>query len=77
MDLIEIIKALLGVVVSVLCYYAKKQNEDIKKMQEGLHCLELKSAEHYANKADIDALTKAIFTKLDRIEDKIDKKADK
>lgn len=77
MDLIEVIKSLAGMLLGVLIYFAKKSHDDIAQLKQAMAALELKSAEHYVNKADLDALTKAIFAKLDRIEDKIDKKADK
>ena len=77
MELIEIVKALAGMIIGVLTYFAKKSHDDIAQLKQAMSALELKSAEHYVNKQDLDALTKAIFAKLDRIEDKIDKKADK
>jgi hypothetical protein len=77
MELIEIVKALAGMLLGVLAYFAKKSHDDIAALKEAMAALELKCAEHYVGKPEMEALTKAIFAKLDRIEDKIDKKADK
>ena len=77
MELIEIVKALAGLLLGVLAYFAKKSHDDITGLKDEIAALELKCAEHYVGKPEMEALTKAIFAKLDRIEDKIDKKADK
>lgn len=77
MDLIEIVKTLAGMLLAVLTYFAKKSHDEVGELKRAMAALELKSAEHYVPKSDLEALTKAIFAKLDRIEDKIDKKADK
>lgn len=77
MELIEVLKALAGMLLGVLAYFAKRSHDDIANLKHEMAALELKCAEHYVGKPEMDTLTKAIFAKLDRIEDKIDKKADK
>lgn len=58
--------------------------ESIKELQlrntdlsQKLASVELVVAGQYAKKDDVDKLATALFSKLDRIEDKLDKKVDK
>ena len=42
-----------------------------------VQAIEVLVAGHYVKRDDLDQLSKAIFNKLDRIEDKLDSKADR
>ena len=48
-----------------------------QKLAEKVGEIEVLVAGHYCKKDDLEKMTTAIFTKLDRIEDKLDKKVDK
>ena len=48
-----------------------------KVLVEKVNTIEILIAGNYMSKQDFDKIAAAIFAKLDKIEDKIDKKADK
>jgi CHASE3 domain sensor protein len=52
------------------------QNAD-KQLAEKVNQIEVLVAGEYATREDFKSLSNAIFTKLDRIEDKLDAKVDK
>jgi hypothetical protein len=51
--------------------------DSIKGLTADLKELEAKSSETYARRDDMRLLHEALFKKLDRIEDKLDRKVDK
>jgi hypothetical protein len=48
-----------------------------KILVEKVNTIEILIAGNYINKLDFDKIANAIFTKLDKIEDKLDRKVDK
>ena len=48
-----------------------------KILVEKVNTIEILIAGNYINKIDFDKIANAIFTKLDKIEDKLDRKVDK
>lgn len=52
------------------------QRDDINLSQQ-MSSLNLLVAGSYVKREDLESLTHALFSKLDKIEDKLDKKADK
>lgn len=58
-------------------WWTKTIWEGVQKLTADLKALELHIATHYVPHARFDETIRALFVKLDRIEDKIDHKADK
>ena len=48
-----------------------------EKLSEKVGLMEVLVAGHYAKREDVEKLSHALFAKLDRIEEKLDKKVDK
>ena len=67
---IGLLLTLLGVIIKTIWDALTELRNEIK----GVHIL---VAGDYVRRSDHDATTTALFAKLDRIEDKIDRKADK
>lgn len=70
MDLFNILVSVCG---ALLAWCVKVQYDTQKEMEKKLANL----PNEYARRDDHQNFTAAIFTKLDRIEDKLDRKADK
>jgi hypothetical protein len=75
---------LIGVVVSLGVWIVQmmwKSIQGLKKSNltncERINSFEVLVAGHYIRREDVERSIAAIFTKLDRIEDKLDRKADK
>jgi len=75
---------LIGIICSGLGWYMKTIYESVKDLQasdkelaQKVGEIEILVAGHYCKKDDLEKMSHAIFAKLDRIEDKIDKKMDK
>lgn len=54
-----------------------EQRKDYMELTEKVQAIEVLVAGTYVKRDDMDKLASAIFTKLDRIENKLDNKADK
>jgi hypothetical protein len=79
-----VFNVLIGIVCSGMGWYMKTIFDSVKDLQhtdkelaEKVGQIEILVAGHYCKKDDLEKMSHAIFAKLDRIEDKIDKKADK
>ncbi|WCF59063.1 lipoprotein [Pseudomonas phage UF_RH5] len=74
---VAIIGALGGWLMRVMWQSLKElQNQDAR-LAEKVGNIEVLVAGQYVKRDDMDRTTAALFAKLDRIEDKLDKKADK
>ncbi len=69
--------ALGGWVLKVIWDAVKDLQSADKVLVEKVNTIEILIAGNYMSKSDFDKIAAAIFAKLDKIEDKIDKKADK
>jgi hypothetical protein len=69
--------ALLGWVLKVVWDAVKDLQAADKVLAEKVATIEILIAGNYISKSDFDKVAIAIFAKLDKIEDKLDKKADK
>ena len=69
--------ALGGWVLKVIWDAVKDLQAADKVLVEKVNTIEILIAGNYMSKSDFDKIVAAIFAKLDKIEDKIDKKADK
>ena len=66
--------AALGVIGGWLL---RKLWDDVKELSAKVQAIEILVAGEYVKKSEIAQLTEGLFKKLDRIEDKLDNKADK
>lgn len=69
--------ALGGWVLKVIWDAVKDLQAADKVLVEKVNTIEILIAGNYMSKSDFDKIAAAIFVKLDKIEDKLDKKADK
>ena len=69
--------ALGGWVLKVIWDAVKDLQAADKVLVEKVNTIEILIAGNYMSKSDFDKIAAAIFAKLDKIEDKLDKKADK
>ncbi len=84
MDTQTLINLAIMVIGSLGGWVMKSLQDNIKALQvvnttmaEKVQSMEVLVVGHYVQKNDLKDLTAALFTKLDKIEDKLDKKADK
>lgn len=79
---------LLGLVTTGLTFWLKTQKEELDTVKREFSQLSLKVVGEYATRAEVEKITEdfsgkldkvsaAIFKKLDSIEEKLDRKADK
>ena len=69
---LDVILAIASVAVIVFGYFFRQHESKISKLEAGLSGLKLGVATDYAKKTDMDRLERAVFDKLDRIEQKQD-----
>ena len=69
--------ALGGWVLKVIWDAVKDLQAADKVLVEKVNTIEILIAGNYMSKSDFDKIAAAIFVKLDKIEDKLDRKADK
>jgi len=69
--------ALGGWVLKVIWDAVKDLQAADKVLVEKVNTIEILIAGNYMSKSDFDKIAAAIFAKLDKIEDKLDRKADK
>jgi hypothetical protein len=84
MDYQQIINILFAVSSALGGWWVRSIHESMKSLQEvdkeltdKVSKIEVLVAGKYVSKEEFNKLDNAIFTKLDRIEDKLDKKVDK
>lgn len=80
----QLFNVVLGVACALGGWWMKAMWESLKDLQvadkalvEKVSKIEVLVAGEYVKRDDFQEFSKAIFTKLDRIEDKVDSKADK
>jgi hypothetical protein len=61
-----------SVFIAIIGFFFKQHDSRIEKLEKGRELINLKMANDYAKKAEIERLEHAILTKMDRIEDKQD-----
>jgi hypothetical protein len=74
---ILIVGSLSGWLMRIMWCELKMLQHNDKDLMEKISGIEVLVAGQYVKRDDMDKTTAALFAKLDRIEDKIDKKADK
>lgn len=62
---------------TILWFIIRRAIEDISLLERNLAEYKTHVAEHYVTDNDFKSMSSALFQKLDRIEEKIDRKADK
>lgn len=77
MDWHEAFNYALGAMSAVLAWFAKQLHSDLQNVKKDFAALSLKMVGEYVHKDQLRDLSDALFRKLDRIEDKLDQKADK
>lgn len=68
---------LIGFLMNAIWQSVKDLQKADKELTEKVSQMEVLVAGAYVKKDDFNELSKALFSKLDRIEDKLDKKVDK
>jgi hypothetical protein len=70
-----------GVLLAMLMNSMKQSVENLERQDseliEKMQAIQLIVVENYVKRDDLDKLTSALFAKLDKIENKLDKKVDK
>ena len=77
MDAQEFINVLIGIVLAGGGWFARSIVADMKELAGDLHALEIELPRSYVPKADFAQAFTEIRAGLQRIEDKLDGKADK
>lgn len=77
MDAQTIFNVLLGLVAFLGGYVINSIKASIDGLQTKVQAIEVLVAGSYVKRDDLDKLTAALFTKLDKIESKLDGKADR
>jgi len=77
MDAQDIFNVGLGVLLSILGWIARTLWDAVTSLKDDLARLREELAKNYVSKDDFKTLSESIIRKLDRIEDKLDGKADK
>jgi hypothetical protein len=84
MDTQTLINYLIGAVCTLGGWVLKSVRDSVKDLQgcdksltEKVQAIELLVAGQYVRRSDMDKLAEALFHKLDRIEEKLDAKADR
>lgn len=74
---VGLVGALGGWILNTLWQEIKSMQETDDKLADKVSRIEILVAGQYVKRDDMQVLSSAIFAKLDRIEDKLDGKADK
>lgn len=77
MDLQSLLNLILGSSVAVIGWLARTLWDAVQALRKDLSSLREEIAEDRVHKDDFKELSQTIMRKLDKIEDKIDRKADK
>lgn len=75
--LFTVVMCLVGWLMNTVRDAVKELKAQDKTLSDKVQRIEVMVAGNYVRKEDIDKLSDAIFAKLDRIESKVEKKADK
>ena len=80
-DIFNILMTVIGALGGWLMRIMWQSLNDLKirddKLTDKVNLMEVLVAGHYAKHEDVEKLSHALFAKLDRIEEKLDKKVDK
>lgn len=77
MDGQHLFDIILGIVVSVMGFFAKNTHMKIEKTAEDLAAHRIHSAESYAKKEDVKEMKEEILNAIYKLDGKLDGKADK
>ena len=77
MDIQSIFNIIFGIGTSIFGWFARELWSAVQDLKKDLSELREQIPKEYVAKEDFKNFTDAIFKKLDRIEDKLDDKADK
>lgn len=77
MDTQTIINIAAGAVLSILGWFARALWDAVSKLREDIHDLEVQLPSTYIMKQDFQEAINNINTKLDKIWDKLEEKADR
>lgn len=72
-----VVSALLGAILHALWQAVKELQKEDKDLAEKVSNIQVLVAGDYVKKPELNSIAKALFTKLDRIEDKLERKRDK
>jgi len=77
MEFQQIINIIIGTVLSVLGWFARQLWDAVQDLKNDMKDLEVDLPSHYVRKEDLEARFDKFEVMLNRIYDKIEKKADK
>lgn len=77
MDFQDVVNVVIGTLLSVLGWFARQLWDAVQTLKEDMKNLEVDLPTSYVRKVDLDARFDKVETMLNRIYDKLEKKADK
>jgi hypothetical protein len=77
MDFQSAFNLAMGLITFLGGWMVKSFSDDVRELQVKVQDIQVMVAGQYVTHADLEKMINAVFNKLDKIEEKIDKKADK
>lgn len=77
MEVQDFINVILGVVLSVLGWFARQLWDAVQKLKDDMTELEVKLPTHYVRKDELEVRFSKFETMLEKIYDRLETKADK
>jgi hypothetical protein len=77
MDTQTLINVGLGIILTIVGWFARQIWESVQRIQRDLHEIEVNLPTHYVQKSDYSETMKRIEVMFERIFDKLEQKADR
>ena len=77
METQTIINVGLGIILTIVGWFARQIWENVQRLQRDLHEIEVNLPTHYVQKSDYSETMKRIEVMFERIFDKLEQKADR
>lgn len=77
MDTQTLINVGLGIILTIVGWFARQIWENVQRLQRDLHEIEVNLPTHYVQKSDYTETMKRIEIMFERIFDKLEQKADR
>jgi hypothetical protein len=77
METQTIINVGLGIILTIVGWFARQIWENVQRLQQDLHEIEVNLPTHYVQKSDYTETMKRIEIMFERIFDKLEQKADR